>query len=153
VRAFMDSVNDLGVIDATQIGGGDREVGVSELALDEQQRDAFARHLDCVGVAQLVGSEPAAHSSAGSDVMQLRADAGGSPWPSLGGAAQDAEQRADRQRGAQRQPRSELLPCPAVHPNLASLITLTMTQRIAPRDASRSLSRSANPDRAVSGRV
>ena len=36
---------------------------VAELPLDYRQRDALARHLDRVGVAQLVGSEPPAHTS------------------------------------------------------------------------------------------
>jgi hypothetical protein len=35
-----------------QVDGGDAEVAVSELALDNHQRDAFACHLDSVGVAE-----------------------------------------------------------------------------------------------------
>ena len=35
---------------------------MAELALDDDQRDAFAGHLDGMGVAQLVRSEAAAHA-------------------------------------------------------------------------------------------
>jgi hypothetical protein len=48
---FVDSVDDLGVVDPTQVHGGDREVGVSELTLDHEQRDALAGHLHRMGVA------------------------------------------------------------------------------------------------------
>ena len=40
--ALVDGVDDLGVVDPAQIHGGDREVGVAELALDDKQRHAFA---------------------------------------------------------------------------------------------------------------
>jgi hypothetical protein len=45
----VDGVNDLGVVDATQVHGGDREIGVTELALDHKQRHALARRLNSVG--------------------------------------------------------------------------------------------------------
>jgi hypothetical protein len=51
----MNGFNDLGVVDALQVDGGDAEVAVAELALDDDQRDTLARHLDGVGVAELVG--------------------------------------------------------------------------------------------------
>jgi hypothetical protein len=38
----VDGVDDLGVIDPAQIGGGDSEIGVPELTLDDNQRDTFA---------------------------------------------------------------------------------------------------------------
>jgi ABC-type thiamine transport system ATPase subunit len=44
---------------------------VPELALDDEQRDAFARHLDRVGVAQLMGREPASYSCSGGGVVKL----------------------------------------------------------------------------------
>jgi hypothetical protein len=50
----VDGVDDLGAVDALEVDRGDAEAGVSELALDDDQRDTFARHLDGVGVAELV---------------------------------------------------------------------------------------------------
>ena len=58
----MHGVDDLGVVDALQVDRGDPEVAVAELALDDDQWDAFAGHLDGVGVAQLVRREAAAHA-------------------------------------------------------------------------------------------
>ena len=48
--AGVDGVDDLGVVDALEIDRGDAEVGVAELALDDDQRHALAGHLDGVGV-------------------------------------------------------------------------------------------------------
>ena len=50
----MDGLDDLGAVNPTQIRGGDREVGVTELALDDQRRDPLARHLDRVRVPELM---------------------------------------------------------------------------------------------------
>jgi hypothetical protein len=36
-------------------------VGVSELALDDEEPNAFARHLDGVRVRELMGRQPTAH--------------------------------------------------------------------------------------------
>jgi hypothetical protein len=47
-------VDDLGVVDSAQVSGGDPEVSVTELPLDDHQRHSFAVHLDRVGVAELV---------------------------------------------------------------------------------------------------
>jgi hypothetical protein len=47
-----------------------------ELALDNQQWDAFARHLHRVRVAQLVWGEPPSHPGAAGRVVQLNANAG-----------------------------------------------------------------------------
>ena len=52
--AGVDGVDDLGAVDALQVDGCDAEVCVTELALDDRERDAFAGHLDGVGVAELV---------------------------------------------------------------------------------------------------
>ena len=38
----MDGVDDLGVVDPSQVRGGDSEIGVPELALDDDQWDAFS---------------------------------------------------------------------------------------------------------------
>ena len=42
----VDGLDDLGVVDPAQISGRDREVGMSELSLDHDQRDPLARHPD-----------------------------------------------------------------------------------------------------------
>jgi hypothetical protein len=54
-------VDDLGVIDPPQISRGDREVGMPELALDDQQRDPFTGHLDRVRMPQLMRRESTAN--------------------------------------------------------------------------------------------
>ena len=56
----MDGLDDFGVVDPAQIRGPDREVGMPELALDHEQRDPFAGHLDGVRVPELVRREPVA---------------------------------------------------------------------------------------------
>src|SRR5215207_1593834 len=60
-RAWTVS-NDLGVVDALEVDRGDAEVGVTELALDDDDRHALARHLDGVRVAQLVWREASPHA-------------------------------------------------------------------------------------------
>lgn len=40
--SFVDGVNDLGVVDPPDIDRGDREVRVSELALNDKQRHSFS---------------------------------------------------------------------------------------------------------------
>jgi hypothetical protein len=55
----MDGVDGLGVVDPSLVRGGDSEIGVPELALDHNQRDAFSGHLDGVGVPELMRREPA----------------------------------------------------------------------------------------------
>jgi hypothetical protein len=67
----VDGVDDLGVVDALEVDRGDARLLVSELALDDDQRDAFAGHLEGVGVAQLVRSEAAAHAGSGGRSTQV----------------------------------------------------------------------------------
>jgi hypothetical protein len=43
---------------------------VSELTLDDVEGDAFAGHLDGVGVSELVGREAPAHAGVGCQVAQ-----------------------------------------------------------------------------------
>ncbi len=93
--AGVDGVDDLGVVDALQVDGGDAEVAVSELALDDDQRDAFACHLDGVGVAELVRREAPAHAGRGGGAPELRAGGCGCPGSAAGRAVDDAEQRVD----------------------------------------------------------
>jgi hypothetical protein len=52
--SLVDGLDDLGVVDPAEVSGCDREVGVTELALDHDQRDPLARHLNSVRVPQLV---------------------------------------------------------------------------------------------------
>ena len=59
--ALMYSLDDLGAVDAAEVPGGDREIGVPKLSLDHDQRDPLSRHLHCVCVPQLVGRESAPH--------------------------------------------------------------------------------------------
>jgi hypothetical protein len=56
-----------------EVDAGDAEVGVPELALDNDQRDAFVRHLDRVSMPELVGRKPAPDTGLGGRVMELLA--------------------------------------------------------------------------------
>jgi hypothetical protein len=59
--AFVDGVDDLGVIDPAQVSRRNPEGGMSELPLDDQQRNPFTGHLDRVRMPQLVRREPSAY--------------------------------------------------------------------------------------------
>jgi hypothetical protein len=59
---LVNGVDDLGVVDSPQVRRGDPHVGVAELALDDEQRDTFAGHLDRVRVPQLVRRESTANA-------------------------------------------------------------------------------------------
>jgi hypothetical protein len=63
--AGANRLDDLSAIDALQVDRGNPEVGVSQLALDDVERDALSGHLDSVGVAQLVWSESPPHPGLG----------------------------------------------------------------------------------------
>jgi hypothetical protein len=60
----VDGGDDLGDVDALQIDGCDAEAGMSQLALDDVERDPLVREFDGVGVAELVRREPAPHTGA-----------------------------------------------------------------------------------------
>jgi hypothetical protein len=53
----VDGADDLAAVDALEVDARDAEVGVSELALDDDERDALVRHLHSVSVPELVGRE------------------------------------------------------------------------------------------------
>ena len=108
----MDGLDDLAAVDALEVDAGDAEVAVSELALDDDQRHAFARHLDGVGVTELVRREPAPHACRGGGAPQLGACRRGRPVPSARRAVDDAEQRADRELAPHRQARARAVPIP-----------------------------------------
>src|SRR5918993_675847 len=71
--AGVDGVDDLGVVDALEIDRRDAEVAVAELALDDDERYAFASHLDGVGVPQLMRGESSADPRCGGRAPQLGA--------------------------------------------------------------------------------
>jgi hypothetical protein len=43
--SLVDGLDDLGVVDSAEVSGCDREVGVTELPRDHDQRDPLTRHL------------------------------------------------------------------------------------------------------------
>jgi len=65
----VDGGDDFAAVDALEVGAGDAEVGVTELPLDHDERDAFMRHLDGVSVAKLVRREPTPDASSDGRVM------------------------------------------------------------------------------------
>src|SRR3954447_10620288 len=69
--AGVGGVDDLGAVDALQVVRGDPEVGVAELALDDDQRDTFTGHLDGMCVAKLMWREPTAHACSSRGLTQL----------------------------------------------------------------------------------
>ncbi len=69
----MNGVNDLGAVDALQVDRCDPEVGMPELALDHDERDALVSHLDGMGVTELVGCEATTHTSRSGGVSELAA--------------------------------------------------------------------------------
>ena len=58
----MDGVDDLGAVDSLEVNARDTEVGVPELALNDDEWDAFVGHLDRMRVPQLMRREPPPHS-------------------------------------------------------------------------------------------
>jgi hypothetical protein len=80
---------------------------VPQLALDQRQGDALMQQLDSVRMAQLVGREAPADARLKRDLVQLQPGHAGRPGVSARGSGDHAEQRADRQRRALRQPWSE----------------------------------------------
>src|SRR3989337_157066 len=70
--AAVDGVDDLGVVDALEVDRGDAEVGVPELALDDDQRHALAGHLDGMRVAELVRGKAPTHPGLAGNAAQFR---------------------------------------------------------------------------------
>ena len=93
---------------------------MAELALDDDQRHAFACHFDGVGVAELAWREASARSGCGGGTSELRTCGRGCPGSALSGAGDHAEQRADGEFEAELEPRLEFLPAPVVHSDLAA---------------------------------
>ena len=109
----MDGVDDLGVVDTAQVRRCDPEVRVPELPLDHQ-RDPLARHLDGMSMAELMRREPAPDSGRPGGAAQLHANPGGGASAAARGAMEHAEQSADREEGANLEPRLKVLSGPAV---------------------------------------
>ena len=58
----MHGLDDLGVVDALQVDRRDPDVAVTELALNHDQRHAFASELDGMGVPRVVRRNAAANT-------------------------------------------------------------------------------------------
>ena len=68
-----------------------------ELALDDREWDAFASHLDCVGMTKLMWREASPHAGGHGKVAQRAARRRWGPGPAGGRYVHHAQQRADRQ--------------------------------------------------------
>jgi hypothetical protein len=111
--------DDLFGVDPLQVDRRRAEIHMTQLALDDVQRHAFARELERMGVAQLVRREPAPNARLKREPAQLVANAGARPGPPASWAVDDAEQRSDRQLDAGGEPGSQLVPAPGIHADLA----------------------------------
>jgi hypothetical protein len=69
--AVVNDVDDLARIDSLGIDRRDPEVRMPELPLNDRQRDPFVRHLDRVGVPELMWREPSAHTGLGREPAKL----------------------------------------------------------------------------------
>lgn len=97
---------------------------MAELALDDDQRDTLVSHLDRVRVPQLVRGEPTTNTGESGGPPELLASGRRLP-ASPGGCAVDyAEQSSDWQIGSDLEPWLQLIPGPAIHPDLAALAAL-----------------------------
>ena len=59
----VDGADDLAAVDALQIDAGDAEVGMPELPLDHDERNALVGHFHRVSVPELMRRESSAHAS------------------------------------------------------------------------------------------
>ena len=91
-RAVARSLDDFGVVDALEVDRGDAEVAVAELALNDDERHAFASHLDGVGVAQLMRGEPSADTRGRRGAPKLSSSGGGRPLATTRPAVENTEQ-------------------------------------------------------------
>lgn len=67
----MDRVDDLRAVDALQIDAGDPEVRMSQLPLNNDERNALTRHLHRVRMPELVGRKATPHPSRGGCSLEL----------------------------------------------------------------------------------
>ena len=97
---------------------------MSQLTLNDDQRNALVRHLDRARVTWLVRREPSAHPGSGSGPSQLLARRGLLPMPASRRTVDDAEKRADRHASSNLEPSLKLMPGPPVHADLATATAL-----------------------------
>jgi hypothetical protein len=116
----VDGLDDFAAVDALQVDRGDAEVAVSELALDDDQPDAFASHLDGVSVPQLVRREAAPNACRDGGATQLGAGRSRRPMASARRAVEHAAQWTDRKLAPQLESGLKLFPAPGVHADLAT---------------------------------
>jgi hypothetical protein len=69
----VDGIDDLRVVDPLEIDRGHPEMGMPELALDNDQRHALVGHLDRVRMPALMGREPTPDSRCDGRPAQLSA--------------------------------------------------------------------------------
>jgi len=82
-----------------------------------------------MGVAQLVRREAAPNACLGGEPTKLDARVGARPRPPARRAVDHAEQQPHRQLEAGREPRSQLLPAPGVHADLAAATALAVAHQ------------------------
>jgi hypothetical protein len=129
--------------------------------LDDDERDAFAGHLDGMGMAQRMRRKPPANAGRSGELAQRGARSGRRPGPTGCRPGDDAEQRPDRQATSVK-PGLELLPAPGIHADLAASAALSSADEdaalrwveIVSASASASLTRRpARQSRTISARV
>jgi hypothetical protein len=109
----VDGVDDLGAVNALEVHAGNAKVRVSELPLNDDERNAFVSHLDRVRMPELVWGEPSPDAGSRGSVMELLSSCRRLPVPPGRRAVDHAQQRPDRQLVPSLQPRFELAPRPA----------------------------------------
>jgi len=102
---------------------------VTELALDDDERHAFARHLDRVRVAKLVRREPPTNPGVGRDPRELRTHSGRRQMTAARRAIDHAQQRPHGQLASELEPGLQLLPRPGVHAHFATAPALAATNQ------------------------
>ena len=83
-------------------------------------------HLDCVGVAQLVGSKASAHTRLGGESSQLRTGGGSAPRSASRRSIDDAKERPDGHPSPVGDPVAQVLPAPVVHAYFAAFVALAV---------------------------
>ena len=69
----MDCADDLADVDALEVDAGDPRVGVPELTLDHDERNALVGHFDRMSVPQPVRRERPPHTRLSGSIVQLLA--------------------------------------------------------------------------------
>jgi len=113
-------------VDSLQIHRRDAEVGMPQLALDDDQRDLLMGERDGVRMPQLMGAKRRLDPCRGGGSSQLPARGRLLPIASGGRAVDHEPQSAYGEPDAELLPGFELLPRPTVDQNLATLIVLAV---------------------------